>query len=681
MHIGTQLTAPNGWGDLEKNERYYFSGTHDNEVLIVSFYKHKNVWRVSQRYVEKESFEEALTGTFRKVKKIQNQYVLPPWLNQLEDVDFDSSEEMRYKKKKQKYTDQVNSRKIAIEPLLERQFEILTSNDPLARIAKIGREYAPRHHPYRLQLWFFAFVLHGKNDWALKAPHQAIGNWDRADPKYELKKFGRTYKEKGSEYGWSSLHFSQKVEKTYLSYCGQYTSMTSIYNRAMLDDFGCEVQKHDGGRRAIYQPYNQPYPSYGQYRNIVVNAFGLDAVQAAIYGHVRMRNTATVNDGRYVDQFKNVLESIEVDAYRCDDRPHAMLSNEAMPALIVARAICVKTGAIVGVGFSLGGEKREAYRSMLLCMALPKSLVARLYGIPEKMLDWPMSGMSPSMLSDRGPAGFESLLDDLVEGIPIKSGAPSNQPRSKPFVEGSNPKSTLQQGSPSFTLSDHDLPAMMRREIMRAVKQNRSKDISSHLSEEEIVDFNRLGLTATPQAYWGYLSDRLRTSGYSMLPNQAIKAFCKQVKLEVDKTGVLLHRRHYSSEIFRSEGLHVHAVRVQAKHIKGYCIPLATRYIWMEFGGKLIELEALKSGSSNGEDYSIPLSGLEDLGKALAELQSRTRKSGRAADIEVEQEFKELTGKAWDAGTSRSGAPKRGRGTVPHETAVMNDNIRVGGGK
>ncbi|ABD68795.1 hypothetical protein Rfer_1054 [Rhodoferax ferrireducens T118] len=678
MHIGTQLTAPNGWGDWAKNERYYFSGTHEEQVLIVSFFIHDDAWRVSLRRVPKETFEDALTGSARKILRIQEQFALPPWLQLMEDVDFDSREKMRYKKKKGEYVDTVKTRRTAIEPLLKRQSEILGSDNPLAQIAKIGRECSPTQHPHRLQLWFFAFILHGKHDWALNASQGLIGQWKRDYKKYGLKKFGRTYKDEGTQYGWSSIHFRQEVETTYLSYCGQYKSMMSIYNRAMLDDFGCEVQKHNSGGRSIYQPNNHPYPSYSQYRKIVVDAFGLDAVQTAIYGHVRMRNKATVNEGCYVDQFKNLLESIEVDAYRCDDRAHAAFSDEAMPALIVARAICVKTGAVVGVGFSLGGEKREAYRSMLLCMALPKSLVAKLYGIPEKMLDWPMSGMSPSMLSDRGPAGFESLLDDLEEKIPIKSGAPSYQPRSKPFVEGSNPKSVLQEGAPSFILSDLDLPSMMRREIMRAVKQNRSKDISSHLSEQEIVEFNRLGLTATPQAYWGYLSDRLRTSGYSMLPNQAVKAFCKPIKLAVDRTGVLLYTRHYSSETFRSEGLHALAARVQPKGLKGYCIPLATRYIWMEFAGKLIDLEALKSGSSNGEDYFIPLSVLEDLGKALAELQSRTRKSGRAANIEVEQEFKELTGKAWDAGTSRSGTPKRGRGTVAHEVAVMNDKIRVG---
>ncbi len=164
-----------------------------------------------------------------------------------------------------------------------------------------------------------------------------------------------------------------------------------------------------------------------------------------------------------------------------------------------------------------------------------------------------------------------------------------------------------------------------------------------------------------------------------MSPYQAIKAFCKPVKLEIDRTGVLLHKRHYSSAAFRAEGLHAQAVRILAKGLKGYCIPLATRYIWAEFAGKLMELEALKSGSSNGEDYLIPLSVLEDLGVALSELQSRTRKSGRAANIEVENEFKELTEKAWGAGKSRSGAPKKGRGTVTYETVVLNDKIRVSG--
>lgn len=52
----------------------------------------------------------------------------------MEEVDFDSHEEMRYKKKKRKYIDTVKTRKMAIEPLLERQSEILASNNPLAQI-------------------------------------------------------------------------------------------------------------------------------------------------------------------------------------------------------------------------------------------------------------------------------------------------------------------------------------------------------------------------------------------------------------------------------------------------------------------------------------------------------------------------------------------------------------------
>ncbi len=676
MTIGTQLSAPNGWGDWQKDQRYYFGGTYSDQVLIVNFYVHNRERRVRCSHIDKDEFENALTGPTKKIIKLKVQLKYPPWILAEEDTDFDSLECTRYKLKKHECIDTVKSRKAAIEPLLERQSQILGSDDPLATIAKIGREHSPKDHMYRLQLWFFSYILHSKNDWALHAANRDLGIWDRGDKKYGLKKFGRTYKEEGSEYGWSSRHFSEKVVDTYLNYCNKYKTMMSIYNRAMTEDFECEVRKNDDGRRIVFNRKNDPYPSYSQYRQIVIDKFGLSVVQQTVYGHVRVRNTATVNQGSYISQLKNVLESIEVDAYRCNDRPRAAFSNEALPPLIVARAICVKTGAVVGVGFSFGSESREAYRSMLLCMALPKSIVAKLYGIPEKMLDWPMSGLSPSMLSDRGPAGFESLLDSLVATIVIKSGTPSYQPRSKCVVEGSNPKSAQQQGEPSYTLSVHDLPAMMRREIMWAVRQNRVKDISSHMSEEETFEFHQTGLTATPQSYWIYLTDRLRTSGYSMEPNQAIKAFCKPVKLGVDEVAVRLFSRYYSSTAFRSEGHHANAVRLKLKGIKGYCIPLATRYIWMEFLGKLMELEAQKSASSNGEDYYIPLSALADLGESVSQLKSRTRKSGRAAAIEIEKEFKELTGKAWDAGTIRKGSPKKGRGTVAHETAVLNDKIR-----
>ena len=46
--------------------------------------------------------------------------------------------------------------------------------------------------------------------------------------------------------------------------------------------------------------------------------------------------------------------------------------------------------------------------------------------------------------------------------------------------------------------------------------------------------------------------------------------------------------------------------------------------------------------------------------------------------MESEIDFKKLTGIAWDAGVSRAGTPKKGRGTVAHETAVMNDKLKVG---
>ena len=67
MHFGSQITAPNGWRDYSKAERYYFCGTHQDQVLIVSFYVYKESWRVSVKHESREAFENALTGSPKKL--------------------------------------------------------------------------------------------------------------------------------------------------------------------------------------------------------------------------------------------------------------------------------------------------------------------------------------------------------------------------------------------------------------------------------------------------------------------------------------------------------------------------------------------------------------------------------------------------------------------------------------
>lgn len=599
------------------------------------------------------------------------QHSLPEWLVDLpEGVAFGSLDEAGGSRKRTN-RQQVELRMKAIAPLLDREQDILNSGDPLAAVARIGRKQCPQVHASRLQLWFFTYLLHGRNIWALLAPTHRNGTWSREQEHHKTKKFGRPSLDKGDKHGWSSIHFTDSVIHAYQRRCGLGKTMRKIYRRAIVDDFGCRVTRDERGQERIYHPKNLPFPTYGQFRCVVVNEFGLEQVQVTVYGQARMLRVAIVDAGNYTQQYANVLENIEVDAYRCAARPTAMYSDEAMPVLIVARAICSTTGAVVGIGFSLGGETKEAYRSMLFSMAIPKKDLARLYGIPEKMLHWPMQGMCRSLLSDRGPGGQESLLEDLQNKFPVKSITASYHGQGKPQVESGNPKSVELEGEPSYVLSDLDVPEMMKQEIMRAARDNRTRQISARLSDEVIRDFLRLGYVATPENYWKYLTDRMRTSAQHMDFTRAVRAFCKPIVFQIDKTGVSLGSRYYTSTAFRESGTHEGAVRANLKNLKGYCLPMATRYVWVEIAGHLHELEAMRRTRIDQDEFLLPLSSLQDTAKAKAELDSRTRNSAEATAVQTAIDFKELTGKSWDSGTRKKGSPKKGRGTTTHEAQVI----------
>lgn len=193
-------------------------------------------------------------------------------------------------------------------------------------------------------------------------------------------------------YGWPSGPVEKKILASYLRYCGPGVTMTEIHRRALAEDFGARVRKLESGRWQIYHPENQPFPSYGQFRYRVLCKYGLGNIKNTVWGYSRVHSNAKQNEGNFTRPYANLLESVAVDAFQVAERPRAFRSDSPMSPLIVARGICETSGAVVGIGFSLGTETTEAYRSMLFCMAIPRKHFARLIGVPPDDLDWIAEG-------------------------------------------------------------------------------------------------------------------------------------------------------------------------------------------------------------------------------------------------------------------------------------------------
>jgi len=347
-----------------------------------------------------------------------------------------------------------------------------------------------------------------------------------------------------------------------------------------------------------------------------------------------------------------------------------------MPDLVVARAICATSGARVGIGFSLGGETQEAYRSMLWSMAVPKALVAEAYGIPLKHLDWPIQGMCRSHLSDRGPGGQASLLVNIQGSMPFKSITPSYSPKSKPNVESSNPRSFDPEGAPSYVQSELQVGSLMRQEVLRAAAENRSVSVLERLTPQMLRDFHRLGMTATAQSLWIYLQDRMRTCAVMMDSDTAVRSFLKRQTVNVDRVGIEFNGLHYNSNILKESGLHEQLVRQGIKSLTGYTLSLVARLIWVEVEGKLFQLESLRRIRHDDDELFVGVSQLEELARLKRLVHSTTRESSIAARAEFISTASLLNGHAPDSGIRKVGRPGRGKGAALLEAQVIKANER-----
>lgn len=668
VHIGVQLEAPDGLGSLAAGVRYHYAGrSGTNGVLLTWFYPTKSTrWRAATIHVDEKLFEKELTEYPAGLRQCKQQLYLPPAISDLDGVN----QEARGCSWDVKSGDHVEDRLSAITCLLEQEDQILSSDRPLKEIAKLGKLAGSKKHPWDLQYWFFAYVLHGRSRWALRPATHLNGTWSRADSERVNTKFGRHAGE-GRRRGWSSLPMRNRIIKSYLDTCGVGVGMAEIHRKSLLGEFGCVVLPEGRDGRQVFHPRNEPFPTYGQFRYRVIQEFGLGAIQTTRNGRARVRRASVVDGGNTTGCVANFLESVEVDAYRCDARPLSY-RHETMPALVVARAICVATGARVGIGFSLGGETTEAYRAMLWSMAVDKKIVAEIYGIPVKHMDWPMVGMCRSMLSDRGPAGQPALIEDLGKRFPIKSITPSYTPKAKPNIESSNPRSIDPEGAPSFVQSDLHVGGMMKAEILRAASENRSVSITERLSPEMLEDFYRLVMPATPQALWRYLNDRLRSNALSMTLEDATRTFLRPSTGTVDRAGVVFNGLHFSSTHFRESGIHEKLVRRGVKIVKAYSLSMVGRVLWVEADGSFLQLEAMRRIRFDLEELNVPVSELEELARKKNVLRGRTSESCQAAGVELEALVRAVTGEPLGGGTRKSAKPGRGKkGQARQEAAVL----------
>lgn len=652
---GKKIRAPEGFEQLEAGVDYYFvcNAAKSGPIVMARFEwsgqgnPHAYVLAMSQ-----EKFEDALEQSLLILSDAED---VPPWLEPMAGVNWDSVDAGR-KGAKKLYRDYVEQRQLIIKPALDCRDSIFSSKDIAVAINDFARKAKPRQNESRFRLWFLTYLCFGENEYVLAPPFHSNGHWNRDVD--SMKKQGPPSKAFGKSYGHRMTgEMRYLCIKGYFDYVKKGKTMVGIYGDTMTKLFGAIRIRRSNGTLGFLHPDGKPFPSFGQFEYQVKKEVGLEIIHMNRYGRARKRRALTPSMGRFSEDVAYLLEKVEFDGYYTIERPRGYLEGSALPALCVVVARDMMSGAKVGIGFSFGSERADAYRMALFSMAVPKDFFGELWGLSVTPDDWNTVGLAPYWKSDRGPAAGQRLANSDEAQPTISGMTPSWSGQSKATVESSHPRDVHFEGAQEYVLSALTPVDLARREILRLIGYNQTADMSARME----MDPRLANVLQSPHALWNHYASRLRTVGKSMSISDAVREFLKKTSFSVRSDGVYLDTRRYDSPELRESGLLGRVIRGAKGEVlvDGYVMSLCLRHVWIEVDSKLLMLNAMLTTREDEDLLNVSMAEYEQWREARSVVSSAFVEHVAAWHAETRDRFEQVTGKAWDAGQRHSGRAKK----------------------
>lgn len=662
VHVGSQLTAPEGFHGLEKSTVYHFlrSDAKRDRVLLVRFVVADERPQAWLAVINRAFFEGALLGG--QIIASEKQAKRPPWLESLGGVSLSQRDQQR-SGAKISHQERVNKRYDLIKPLLGRFDEILGAADPEREINRFARACEPKQCESRIRLWFYTMLCFGNDTWNLMPPFHNIGKWDRQA--HAGQKFGRP-SPNGALHGFAcDQAMIEKIRASYLKFCGLGVYMREIYSRAMIETFGCRVRTDSRGQKSYWHPEGRPYPSFDQYCYHVIGKFGRDQVSRTLYGDTRVRTRLAASAGKYSAAVANLLEQIEADGYYLKETPRGLIEGSSLPPLCVVRSRDLASGRCVGIGFAFGRENSTAYRMMLFSMAIGLKRFGALFGLDVADEDGASIGLPRLPIVDRGPGAKQNLAQNYEKLFPIREMAPSYSGQSKATVESSHPRSMKTEGAPSYIQSDLDPVELAKREIERLIRDNQATDASDRMTPEMYA------IPPSPNAVWNYLDQRGRVDAQSVAFDEAVRAFLTPIEVTARNDGVYFNEMRFDSPALRETGVIDRVARSQVATIQGYVLDLCVRHLWLEIEGYIIQVDAQMPLRDDDRQLYLSLPELVALAKTKRAVHRQFQEHQLAATSEYQLRTAEAIGRKPNSGRRQPGCPKTKTIAARQETADL----------
>jgi hypothetical protein len=686
---GTVIHAPKGFHELAAGATYFFlrSSPQTKVVTLLEFVERpaKVVVRQSKKdegsedgmrkkrmrrtvtrlplpipiHMPREAWE---SGLLRGMVVSGQAKTMPPWLDALEGLDLGEIDLQRTDAAKS-HRDRVDDKLFSISQLVARAPEILDHESLDKVINAHARSLMPVQNETRVRLWFYVYLVFGRNRDALHYPIHRIGHWDRMAPEHEQdEKRGAPGRKGGYN---TTAEMRQMILESYARHAGIGVSDEQVYTDALKKDFGCKSRMVSRGhvkQFELYHPDGKPFPSKGTYFYHVNKHFRPQLVRETRLGKKRAQSKFKPALGSFTESAWNLMQRVEADGYRVFDLPKGYIEGSDLPALVVVTIRDVASGKKVGIGFSQGSETAAAYRMAQFCAAIGLEAFGALLGL--KLKDG-AKGVSPHMVTDRGPGATAGGLPRDPEVLPVvRQLTPSYSGKSKAIVETSNPKTPSDDEAPSFRRSDLTTVALARREFGNLLAYNELTQVANRVDPELEHRVSRL----SPSGVWAAMDSVGRNDAVQVSFEAAVRAYLDLVPAKLkDSYLEMVGRRYYSKfEVFMDA---LSAVKGGGHQIdvKVYVLTCCIRHVWFEWKGRLVQLDVRYPTPVSREVMDMSLEEAVEFDAHMRRRIKDHEEHKRGARIYFEQDFKEQIGDELVSGSRVAGRAKRGSAVARQE--------------
>lgn len=645
MAVGTQYVAPEGYAPLDRQAIYYRVGRSEDKKLgrlvhLVHFGEKPSATLLS---MAADAFERGLSDG--SIVESAEQKSLPPWLADLEGQNLSviDLQPRRLSRGKITHAERVDQRLSAIAEAVQHWPFISSHPDPVRAMNTYAARVEPPVNTTRFKTWLLTYLCFGQDKWSLLPPMHKNGRWSRAGKQTDKghpRKFGRTAKRFGHRAQTPCDDTMRKgIKEGYLRFARNGKGLQEIYKSTLRSVFRCVPCKDSRGYDHWRSLTGKPFPTFDQFRYECERIFGRSAIEITLYGQVRTRNDRAPVRGRYSEGVAHAMQKVSTDASFSKQVPRGYKGRHKMPRLCMVIVVCHATGAIVGIGFSLKGEKARAYNMALFCAAIDKQKWGRLFGMTITEADIPGRGLPANAASDRGKFTASDVQDALEFFDVGAEMSPTHTPQSNANAESKHDKEIHLRGEPSYEEIDLDPTQLARRMINDCIEKNRSGSAQSRVTTEMVGHIS----SATPLAIWEFLDSRGRNDAIAISFEDAVRRFLTPVEFRSRDGMLWLKEMRYHSRDLEVSGLPAKIRKKDGVIFQGYVVDLAVRYAWVEYQGRLIEVEVQQAIRGDDEELFISLEELEEYAEEMRELRAIGRDGrpavGAAMDIRSEEEI------------------------------------------